>query len=172
MKRLIGLAVLALILDAGVAAAHGGTERGALGFHNVEAPVGIRWWLNDKVGLDGGLGIASDDQGAESVSSFTIDAGVPLMLRSWDRAHFVLRPGILYLSEEEPGTTNNNTTFRIGAELEAEVFLVDQISVSAAHGFAYSNFNPAGAGPSFTDWGTTGSNFTTIGFHVYLFGGR
>ena len=172
MKRLIGLAVLALIIDAGVAAAHTGTERGALGFHNVDAPVGIRWWLTDKVGLDGGLGIASEDLGTESVSSFTIDAGLPLMLRSWDRAHFLLRPGILYLSEEEPGTTNNNTAFRVGAELEAEVFLVDQISVSAAHGFAITNVNPAGAGPSFTDWGTTGSNFTTIGFHVYLFGGR
>ena len=172
MKRLIGLAILALVLDAGAVAAHGSTEKGALGFHHVDAPIGLRWWLSDKVGLDGGLGFGSEDLGTQSISSFTIDAGLPLMLRSWDRAHFIFRPGLLYLSEEEPGTTNNNTAFRIGAELEAEVFLVDQVSVSAAHGFAITNFNPAGPGPSFTDWGTTGSNFTTIGFHVYLFGSK
>ena len=41
-------------------------------------------------------------------------------------------------------------------------------SVSAAQGFGIVNNNPA-VGGSTTDWGTSGANFTDLGFHVYLF---
>jgi hypothetical protein len=57
----------------------------------------------------------------------------------------------------------------IQGELEAEVFLVDNVSVSASQGFQFTNFDPA-VGGSETDFGTTGANFTNLGFHVYLFG--
>jgi hypothetical protein len=53
--------------------------------------------------------------------------------------------------------------------LEAEVVLLEHFSVSAAPGFAIVNTDPPG-GESTSDWGPTGANFTTIGFHVYLFG--
>ena len=44
--------------------------------------------------------------------------------------------------------------------------VADNFCVSAVHGFAIVNDDPAVD----ADWGTTGDNFTHVGFHVYLFG--
>ena len=178
MKRLIALVALALVFGAGMASAQGGPEhyKGACGFHNIEAPAGIRWWLNDKLALDAGLGIGSNEVANENFSHYAFDLGLPILMRSWDRVHVMLRPGLLYESQQVdilggPGVDkDNDITTTFGAEFEAEVFLADNFSVSAAHGFAISNFSPAVGGSS-TDWGTTGKNFTNIGFHIYVFGG-
>jgi hypothetical protein len=180
MKRLIALAALALVLGAGTASAQGGPEhyKGACGFHNIEAPAGIRWWLSDKLALDAGLGFGSNEIANDNFSHWALDVGLPIMMRSWDKVHVLLRPGILYTSQEvdiNPGPIldkDNDTSMTVGAEIEAEVFLADNFSVSAAHGFAFVNNDPAGPGGSSTDWGTTGSNFTNIGFHIYTFGGH
>jgi len=176
MKRRIVWLALALTLVAGAAYAQPQHPDGGLGFHETDAPLGIRWWLTgQKMALDAGIGFGSDEVGGESLSHFAFDIGLPIMLKSWDRVHFMVRPGIVYRSQEvitDPGPpvlTDNDTELTIQGELEAEVFLVDNVSVSAAQGLAIVNENPAGGGSS-TNFGTTGSNFTTIGFHVYLFG--
>jgi hypothetical protein len=180
MKRLIGVVAFALVLYAGVASAQSGTPqhaKGGLGFHNVEAPLGVRWWMNDKVALDAAVGIGSEEDAGldESFSHWALDIGVPIRLQSFDKLHFILRPGLLYMSQEvatDPGPPvekDNDKLMMIGAELEAEYFFTEQFSVSAAHGFAIVNNDPA-LGPSTSDWGTTGSNFTNIGFHIYVFG--
>jgi len=179
MKHWIRLIVLALIVQAGVASAQGSPEhyKGALGFHSVDAPLGVRWWLSDKLAFDAGLGFGSNEVANENFSNFTFDLGLPVMLKSWDKVHFIVRPGILYHSQEvivalgPPLNKDSDTSMSIGGELEAEVFLADNFSVSAAHGIAIVNTDPAVGGSS-TDWGTTGSNFTSVGFHVYLFGSK
>jgi hypothetical protein len=193
MKLLIGLALASLVLGSSVAFAQESStstpssepeSQGeqhksiGLGFHNIDAPLGVRWWFGQqKVGLDLGFGYVSDDVGDESFSNFTFDAGVPIVLKSWDRVHFLVRPGVAYHSQQvdiEPGpgvTKDNNTQLNVSAELEAEVFLVHNFSVSAAEGIALVNDNPA-VGTSTTDFETTGENFAHIGFHVYLWGGR
>jgi len=180
MKRLICMAVFGLIVSAGAALAQGPTHpSGALGFHRVEAPIGIRWWLNgQKIALDAGVGFGSTDLGAESVSNWAIDLGLPIALKTWDKVHFMVRPGILYESQEEfdptppPGfdTKDTGTTLTVLGELEAEVFLAENLSLSASHGIAIENTNPAFGGSSATNWQTIGENFTQVGFHVYLFG--
>ncbi len=179
MMRLIGAVAFALVLCAGVALAQEGPKHatGGLGFHNIEAPVGVRWWISDKVALDAALGFGSEEDAGldESLSHWALDVGVPIVLRSFDRLHFMFRPGLLYQSQEDvidvgpPVEKDNDTFMTISAELEAEFFFTDQFSVSAAHGLAIMNRDPA-VGQSTTDWGTTGANFTNIGFHVYLFG--
>ncbi len=176
MKRWIGLWTFAFSLVAAVALAQPTHPDGALGFHDADAPLGVRWWLSgQKLAFDVGLGFGSDKVGGISLSHFALDAGLPIALKSWDRVHFLVRPGILYRSQEEvtdpgpPVVTDNTTHLVIQGELEAEVFVVDNVSVSAAQGFAIDNINFAGGG-SATNFGTTGSNFTTVGFHVYLFG--
>ena len=154
-----------------------------LGFHNVEAPVGLRWWLSgQKIGIDAGIGFSktpADVDPDESVSGFAFDVGVPIVWHSWDRAHVLFRPGILYQSQEEgvlvgPGPTFDTftpTTFLVSLEVEAELFLVDNVSVSASHGIGFSSFDPDLPGTdSQTSFGTIGHNFTNIGFHMYFLG--
>ena len=178
MKRWIGSAVLALALCASGASAQEHL-RGGLGFHDVEAPLGVRWWLsNDKIAVDAGLGLGSSPDlnvPDENDSRWALDIGLPISLKRWDRVDFMVRPGILYTSREEvigvaPIVKDNTTNLTFQGELEVEVFLVDNVSFSAAHGFGISSIEFAGGG-SASEWGTTGANFTNIGFHVYLFGG-
>jgi hypothetical protein len=171
---MLSLVALALVIGAGVASAQGATVKGALGFHNSDAPIGIRWWLSDKLALDAGLGFGSTEFGGETFSNFAFDIGLPVMLKSWDRVNFMVRPGIFYASQEVPLSpgpgTGDDTALAIVGEFEAEVFLADNFSVSASHGLAIVNNDPA-QGSSTSDWTTFGSNFTNVGFHVYLFGG-
>lgn len=180
MKRWIVFLALALTLVAtGVATAQPTHSNIGLGFHNVQAPLGVRWWFTgQKVALDAGIGFGSHEDPAtdEDLSDFAFDIGVPIRLKSWDRVHFMVRPGILYTSQEEfapppAGNTDNTTALSVIGELEAEVFLAENVSFSAAHGLAITNTDFAGGGSS-TTMGTLGSNFTNIGFHVYLFGGH
>jgi|SwirhirootsSR2_FD_contig_41_9538560_length_664_multi_2_in_0_out_0_1 hypothetical protein len=181
MKRWIVFLALALTLVAtGVATAQPTHSNIGLGFHNVQAPLGVRWWFTgQKVALDAGIGFGSHEDPAtdEDLSDFAFDIGVPIRLKSWDRVHFMVRPGILYTSEEEvidfgpPVDTDNTTSMTVQAELEVEVFLAESVSFSAAHGIGVTNVDDAGGGSS-SFMGTTGNNFTTIGFHVYLFGGQ
>jgi len=178
MKRWIGLVVLALTLFVGNAYAQD-HMKGGLGFHNIEAPLGVRWWLGSgKFGIDAGIGLGSTHDVAfdEDLSHWALDLGVPISLKRWDRVDFIFRPGILYTSQEvptppPPDNTDNTTVLTVQAELEAEVFLADNVSFSASQGLGISSINFAGGG-SASEWTTTGANFTNIGFHVYLFGGE
>jgi len=155
-----------------------------LGFHDASAPIGVRWWMaGQKVGIDLGLGLSSSTSNFDSnekVMGFALDVGVPLVMKSWDKAHVLFRPGILYQSQQvgfdaDPGAgyefdTENQTTLSVLAEIEAEIFLHDNFSVSASHGLAFQSFDPGFGADSQTSFGTFGNNFTNIGFHVYFLG--
>lgn len=179
MKKQVAALALVLAVAAPLAAhADGDATHNSVGygFHNSSAPIGVRWWLGgQKVGIDLGFGIGSRDIGDESLMDWTFEGGVPFVIRSWERVHILLRPGITYTSTERvvsttPFEKDSDTDLGISAELEAEVFLADNLSVSASHGFGFNTFNPAGPGDSTTNWGTFGNNFTNIGFHFYLWG--
>jgi len=175
MKRLICMVAIGLLATVGAALAQGPSHySGGLGFHNSEAPIGVRWWLNgQKLALDAGVGFGSNDTGTQTLSHWALDLGVPIALKTWDRVHFMVRPGILYLSEDVPTsatTSETGTSLGILGELEAEFFVADNLSISASHGIEIVNNNPPGPGGSTTDWSTIGNNFTEVGFHVYLFG--
>jgi len=158
---------------------------GGLGFHNVEAPIGVRWWLaGQKIGIDLGFGYDTapapiHDQ--ETLTHWAIDAGVPFIMHSWDRAHVIFRPGILYQSQEietslgpPPAAFNSDTgtLLDVSAEIEAEVFLVNNVSVSASHGISFHSENPpSGFADVPSTFRTFGNNFTNVGFHVYFLGG-
>ncbi|TMQ71605.1 MAG: hypothetical protein E6K80_05090 [Candidatus Eisenbacteria bacterium] len=180
---------MALVMNvAGVARAKMGPgdaqhNRGGPGFHSVEAPIGIRWWLgSEKVGLDLGFGVTNEPSAidpSENVTGWAIEAGLPLVCHSWERVHFLVRPGILYQSQEvgfdadpAPGIqfdTETTSSFDVKLEGEAEVFLASNLSVSAAHGLRFRSVDPGFGADRETSFATTGNNFTTIGFHVYIF---
>jgi len=197
MKRLMLMLAMVLAVLASTAftsTAHaqhdGGPEHfnGGLGFHSIEAPIGMRWWLaGQKVGIDLGLGFGSrpasgDGYPDENLTNFAVEAGVPIVMKSWDRVHLMFRPGVLYQSEAytisdatpppaEPFETENATRMTIVAEIEGEVFLADNMSVSASHGLGFTSVDPGGTASSETSFSTFGNNFTNVGFHVYFFGG-
>lgn len=156
-------------------------HNGGLGFHNFIAPLGGRYWfLDQKVGVDFGFGLSSSPAPSydEDLSGWAIEIGVPFVIKSWDKVHVLARPGLLYQSQEvemsdppEPFATDDETTLTLLAELEAEVFIVNNFSVSASHGIGYQKFSPAGGGDSSSGWSTLGFDFSHIGFHYYFFGG-
>ena len=190
MKRYVAITGAALLMSVGMFAgsarademAAGEHARGGLGFHNSSAPIGGRWWLSgEKVGIDAGIGFGSSQASGypdEKVTNFTLDVGVPFVLKSWSRAHLILRPGLTYGSQQVVTTalpvafdTDNATSLGISGEFEAEVFLVDNVSVSASHGIRFDSLNPPGAGDNITSFSTFGNNFTEVGFHIYFLGG-
>jgi len=190
MKRILLVVSLCALISqlhaTPAAAAEAQHARGGLGFHDLSAPIGMRYWMSgEKVGIDLGLGFnseASNIDANEKVMGYAFDFGVPLVMHSWDNAHLLFRPGLLYQSQEvgfdaDPGAgftfdTESQTTMTVLAELEAEIFLRDNFSVSASHGIAFRSFDPGFGADSETSFGTFGNNFTNVGFHVYFFGGE
>lgn len=182
MKRFLGCVPILLVLLVSVASAQDAPEhpKGGVGFHNFEAPLGGRWWFSPKMAIDANLGIGSqDDPGTdESLSNFALDIGFVWALKSFDKMHLILRPGYFYQSDEEvidngpPVEKDSNVLSSLSVELEAELFLTSHFSVSAASGIAFGSFDPAGPADSFSAWQTTGSNWTTLGFHAYFLGGN
>lgn len=156
-------------------------NKGGLGFHNSGAPLGVRWWLvSEKYALDLGIGFHSEkalpDYPDEKVTGWALDVGVPIVLKSWDRVHVLFRPGIFYESQKVVVTsppvafdTENEKTFNVSGEIEAEAFLLKNFSVSASIGIAYQSIDQPGAGDKITSLSTIGNEFTNVGFHVYLF---
>ena len=154
----------------------------AVGFHETTAPLGVRWWLGEQsVGIDLGLGFHSDDATGsgypgEKLKGWAIDAGVPIVVKSWPRVHVLFRPGLLYQSQqvEDPSTpavfdTQNTKDLFITGELEAEAFLLENFSVSASTGIALESFDPGFGADKQKFFTTLGNEFTRVGFHVYMF---
>jgi len=155
-------------------------KSGSIGFHQAVAPLGVRWWLGgQKVGLDLGVGFASDPSlpyPGEHLKSFALSGGVPICLRSWPRMHVLFRPGVLYQTQQveasvfpAPFRTESEKTLTLSGEIEAEAFLLENFSVSASTGVAYESFDPGFGADKEKSFRTVGGNFTSVGFHAYLF---
>jgi hypothetical protein len=192
MKRVVLAVVCSLSLFATASFAQEDAHHadGGAGFHDIAAPLGLRWWLSgQKLGLDVGIGFGSDPSGIspdDKVSHYALDVGVPIVMHSWEGVHVLFRPGLLYTSQQvgfdsDPGPgfnfdTDNATSLSIRAELEGELFLRSNFSVSASHGLEFvtdqgADTNPVGPGPdSQTSFGTIGRQLTEVGFHLYFLG--
>lgn len=195
MKSLFPVVVITSLLVASSTTVHADemtSAAGGLGFRTnavhtpnaselrLDAPVGVRWWFGpQKVGLDLGVGFAShhDELADKATSDWSVDAGIPIALKRWERVRVIARPGINYTAQEDyingstPGTfekiTDKFTT--ITGEVEAEVFLVQNVSLSASQGIGWVSYSPGEAGAkTTTDFSTFGRNFTSVGFHVYM----
>lgn len=182
MNRTARLFVIALVAVFGtIHTSHAFAEeqlsptRFGIGFHGTRTPLGVRWWLGEKVALDAGFGTTSQDFQGQKLTRITGDVGVPFRLASWDRVGVHLRPGVEYSSEEVPtsffGDIGTDHVLTASLRVEAEVFLVSRVSLSGSFGLAFVN-NEAAVGGTTQTWSTTGGNFTDVGFHVYFGGPR
>src|SRR5262245_45399594 len=109
MKRITAVLVvlMAVMATQAFAATH---NKGALGMHNDNAPIGFRWWTSDKMAIDLGIGVQatevadleSDDSDATTkLMDFSLDAGIPFLWKTWDRVHVMFRPGVNFTSMQE-----------------------------------------------------------------------
>lgn len=146
--------------------------------------LGIRQWFTGQIGGDIGVGFLSvsdelDGTTTDETTGFAFDVGLPISLRSWDRVNFIIRPGFAYgttTAEDQsltPPFEVKATVYSVSGELEVEWMLADRVSISAATGIAYNSLKlEITDTPPVTferkGFGTIGTNFTQLGFHVYL----
>jgi hypothetical protein len=145
------------------------------GYFRPEAPLGIRWWLNEKLGLDGAIGFTSDDASGDRRTDFRFDAGVPIVLAGMgDNTKFFVRPGLRYASTPAPTglePDNKQTSLGLTGTLGVEHFFTDRFSVQVATGVIIDSVDPDAAGDSHTTFASEDFGISSIGFHYY-FGGK
>jgi hypothetical protein len=172
MKKIFFFVVV-LCMAAGTAAAGDMTGRIGLGFTSLDAPVGLRYWFTPRMGVDLGFGYHSfgDFGGGDRLNNYTVAAALPINIhRVGDRVSFNFLPGVAYSKLEDVSSSYYPGKFiDISARLEFEVFVTQDLSVSAAHGVMVSIINPDDSTlDNVTDFNTTGSNLTEFGVHYYL----
>lgn len=194
MKRLVYAAAAATVLLAATAhAEERPTTRlpeGGLGFRTTFTPlggslaapqaaptIGLRHWFNEYVGADIGAGYYKREIKPlpEKFTGYSIDVGIPISIkRPSERVNFLFRPGFIWSdlkdSDETPPPLEIHwTTMGITGELEVEWMVADKLSISASQGFGYFQMHDDGnPKTTLTYTGNLGSNFTELGFHVYL----
>ena len=136
----VSLAAVAALSVMFVMPSHATTLNGKWGpgYFRPEAPLGIRWWLNEKLGLDGAIGFTSDDA---SETGGPISGSTPAS-RSCSRAWVTTRSSssarvIRYASTPLPTglePDNKQTSLGLTGTLGVEHFFTDRFSVQVAHG--------------------------------------
>ncbi len=180
MRKILVILTLVSLLVATAALAGEYTARKgdfAMGFNNTDAPVGIRYFMSDKVAVDFGVGFQGTDLGDETASSFWFDLGMPYILRDYGNAFFFLRPALTLgiLDNRDAGlidypvmadgvaVDDTWTQFTGALYLGGEVEFNDHLGVTFQHGFGIVSMSPPGNGDSMTDFGTVGENVTEAG---------
>jgi len=188
---LLGTATMATTAHAqAVPAAAPKTAMGVIGFRAPVTPlsfalvepqaaptIGIRYWFNHAIGFDAAAGYyqAEIKPLPEKFTGYTVDVGLPITInRPSERVNFIFRPGFQWgqledVDETPPPVTIDWQLLGATAELEVEWMVADKLSISASHGAGYFRLRDNGdPKTSRTFAGTLGSNFTQLGFHVYL----
>jgi hypothetical protein len=165
------ITVIAMVSILALASMAGAAERKgefALGFSNADAPVGIRYFTSDKVGLDLGLGFESQDLGEDSGTSFWVEGGVTYVVYDYNDSFFFVRPAVTYASLNDGvyggGDVDESwSQFTVALNLGAEVRLAERFGLQFQHGLGFVSTSPPGDGDSLTDFGTFGENVTQAG---------
>ncbi len=171
--RTLSLAVIALALSASVAGAHGKGSY-AIGFMESDAPVGGRYMLSDKMGLDVGLGFISIDaedttggrasgnkQLAIAGTQFVLRVGLPIAMKTGDKVALHVRPGLgITSTSPENDNIESDTSIDISGLLVAEWMMSNTISISGSHGLRIA-LDP-------NNLGTVGNGVTNFGVHYWL----
>ena len=112
MKKILLLA-LGLLLFFGPAGAVDKKGKIGAGFFSDDAPLGVRWWVTDRFGLDVGFGLnlrtvvdstrdsnllplIVQEPSKKSLADFRFDAGLPINLIRTEKVNFLVRPGFSY----------------------------------------------------------------------------
>jgi len=135
--------------------------RRALGYYDSQAPIGARFWMSDKLGLDIGVGLIARDTGNDTDTDFYLEGGVPIVLIAADRTNLFVRPGLA----TRIGENSDSVTLTLAPGVE--VFFGDRFSMEVAHGIALQFVMPDG-GDTRTNFQTFSASITALGFHFYF----
>lgn len=168
MRKILAMAALAgLIALTGASTANAagmGQAAGdiSLGWWDYNAPIAVRYLLNDKTELMGGFGFSKPDEGD---TEFAISAAATFRLAQGERASFGIRPRIF----KEMNSAAE--LLAIGGDLVVEVKIASSVSLVAAHGVEYTSrkdFANQNNGDDVTDFQTRAVNGGSVGFWVKL----
>ncbi len=179
-KVIVILALVSLLVATAALASEYTARKGdfAMGYNNTDAPLGIRYFMSDKVAIDFGAGLQGTDLGDETATSFWFDLGMPYILNDFGNAFFFVRPaltlGILdnrdsgliadpVLDADLNAVDDTWTEFDAALYLGGEVEINDHLGVTFQQGFGLTSMSPPGDGDSTTNFGTVGQNVTEAG---------
>lgn len=192
--RMLGVAT-AVLLVAGSAVAENANQRvvgkKGIGYFNGAAPVGVRYWMNDGMAIDIGVGLDVDTKvpvGITDTSFFdwAFDLGMPWVLHGEENMIVYFRPGVTLVGDQifdatTPTVADDktyNTEFDVNMGIGGEFFLGQlgwpNLSFSGQVGVGLQIVSPGGTGQD-TDvnFFTTVDNVNvvntgSIGFHFYF----
>lgn len=175
MKRIALFAALATTLVASAAMAAGPAKgKFGLGYFDPQAPVGIRYWINEKVGVDLGVGFSQSEDQGETLNGYRVDVGLPISVANYENAFFFVRPGFIYDTQQDiligpPNEKYDINSWAIGLDLGVEWFINDRFSLQVGHGFGYRSTEAdlPGAEAS-TGIQTRDLGISNVGFHFYF----
>jgi opacity protein-like surface antigen len=178
LKRFLAVAAFAAMLIPSSAFAVDHSKQWALGYFVEDAPIGIRYMLNQKVGLDAGLGYStsegpdysSSDPGATSSNgTFTFELGLQYNLVNTDRADFFIRPSfamqmVPYFLDNGTSVSDESVTdTSFGAILGAEWHATDNLSLSFGHGLGIQSSHGVSPGEELNAEPESSSSISTVG---------
>jgi hypothetical protein len=168
--------ILSAVVVAGFMAALGGTVEAkdmtnmkGLGWYDQEAPIGGIIWFSPKMGLTGGIGFNSFDDGNDATDEETqinFTVALPIVLAGGDDVNFMFRPGVLFKTNE-PGV---DSYFAVRGDLAVELFLTSRASVLAGHGIEFVSSTPdfPEDADSQTAIRSRAISATEVGFYYYF----
>ena len=195
MRRILFTLAAALLALPSVSSAQ--TDRSgkvAVGYFDPEAPLGIRYQVSPKLGLDLGFGFAQAEIGDDPTTvtagdekknlQLHIEAGVPLTLIQRDHVNLFFRPGVLFRfvptynqpTVPDPYEKKTETDTAVSLILGAEWFATDDLSLSVGHGLEVTSTKGVDANDLTTGEQESSSlingmqalDITRIGFHFYF----
>lgn len=169
MKRILFVPLLTFLLASSLTFAdnHGKTRFG-LGWYSLSAPVGGRILINNNVGVDLGLGYADKNLLGTQNDRFHINLGVLFNAVKTGDVNFFIRPGVELQTNARAVGNETKSKIIVTADLGAEWFVTDQLSLSVGHGLQFEQLSDA---TDDSKWGISALralSFSNVGFHFYF----
>jgi hypothetical protein len=169
MKRILFIPILALMIASSLSFAqeHNKT-RAALGWYSPSAPVGGRILFNNNVGVDLGLGYADKNFLGSTEDRFHVNVGVLFNAVKTGPVNFFIRPGIEFQTNARTVGDETKSKMIITADLGAEWFVTDQLSLSVGHGLQFEQVSDASDDSKWAVSALRALSFSNVGFHFYF----
>ena len=173
-KRTLTALCLAVVLGAALPAAAQHAGEFSIGFNNSDAPIGLRYFLGERLAFDVGIGFDSTDLGPENATSWFFEFGLWHILYDYGPTFFFVRPAIAYSVLDDrvfgEGFLDETwTVFDLELNLGAEVRFADRFGVTFQHGIRWSRTSlpdelvDEGFDENYSDFHSFGENVTQAG---------